>query len=344
MPEYRPQNRRSLSEEQLRQQYRDSKSSKVKKKKKKKGKAPIREAPPVSPERLKRNAIRRSREQEELKRQKANKKRSRRRGSFILYYVLAGIVAVAVVSVLSVTVLFNISEFEVVGETSYSSEQVIEACGIKEGDNLLRANIGAAEENILTKLVYIDSADISRRFPNKLIITVEPAKAVASFESRGKYYLLSPKGRLLETDSEPADAPVVKGYTPPSDSVAGVQLEDDENKRIELTLKIIEVMKNCGLDASAYIDLTDTLNIIITYDDRIEMQLGASTQLEDKLEHAEMLIETEVADSEKCILMLSNPERVVKRPIYETEAPEVSEEGTDETEPEDGGEEEPSEE
>lgn len=248
-----------------------------------------------------------------------------------LYYVLAGIVAVGAVSILSVTVLFNISKFEVVGDTSYSDEEIIAACGIENGDNLLRINIDRAEESVVSDLVYIDSAKISRGFPNRLAISVEPAKPVLSFASGSSYYIISERGRLLDIDREPADCPVVKGYYPPPNSDIGAQLEDDEDGRIALALKMMSYMRDYGLSGDCEINLTDTLNILMTYDDRVEIELGASTQLEDKFYHAGLLLKDEITAAERCTLILSNPDRVVKRPIYDNDE-----------EPEDAPEEEPS--
>lgn len=236
-----------------------------------------------------------------------------------LYYVLIGIVAVAAVSILSVTVLFNISSFVVEGDTAYSDEEIIAACGIEKGNNLLRIDVGKAEESIVSKLVYIDSARISRGFPNRLVITVEPAQPVLSFIRGSSYYIISERGRLLEIGQISADCPVVKGYSPPSDSATGATLTDDEEGRIALALRMIEYMRQYGLNDYCEIDLSDTLNITIAYDNRIEMELGAGTRLEDKFYHAGLLLESEITSAERCTLILSNPDRVVKRPIYDSE-------------------------
>lgn len=341
MPEFQRHKRRSLTDEQLYEEYRriDEPKSKTKSgnaAKKAKKPAAAREAPPVSPERLKKQEKKEPvRENEAPAKAKASPQKKaastqkkpvpkttprKKRGKMTLYYVLIGIVAIAAVSILSVTVLFNISSFVVVGDTAYSEEQIIAACGIEKGDNLLRINIGEAEERIVSSLVYIDSAQISRGFPNRLVITVEPARPALSFAGGGSYYIISERGRLLEIGEISADCPVVKGFSPAADTVIGAQLEDDEDGRIAIALQMTEYMQEYGLNEYCEINLSDTLNITLTYDGRINMELGASTRLEDKFYYASLLLRDEITATERCTLMLSNPDRVVKRPIYDNDA------------------------
>lgn len=360
MPEFQRQKRRSLTDEQLYEEYHRADEPKKKgKSPQKKQKPPTaREVPPVSPQRKKMQEEQRE-EPPRVKKAASDKapqkKKSppqqkpetkaparKRRGKMTLYYVLIGIVAVAAVSILSVTVLFNISSFQVTGDTAYSDEEIIAACGIDAGDNLLRINIGNAEEQIVSRLVYIDSAKISRGFPNRLLIAVEPAHPALSFMGSGSFYIISERGRLLEIGQISADCPVVKGFSPAKDSVIGSQLQDDSEGRISIALQMIGYMEQYGLHEHCEIDLSDTLNITLTYDNRIEMELGASPRLEDKFYYASLLLGDEIAPTERCTLILSNPDRVVKRPIYDTE-PEVTEEpeSDPEEEPPESGDDDP---
>lgn len=354
MPEFQRQKRRSLTDQQLYEEYhqydrtdepkrKGSPPKKTKKPPSQKGSQ--REAPPVSPERRKMqeeqnpapkreaqpdkttppkkasSAKKAASSKKAASAQKESPKNSRtrkKRGKMTLYYVLIGIVVIAAVSILSVTVLFNISGYEVVGDTAYTDEEIIAACGIDIGDNLLRINIGNAEEQIVSKLVYIDSAQISRGFPNRLVIAVEPARPAVSFASGSSFYVISERGRLLEIGPVSADCPVVNGFSPASDSAIGSQLEDDGEGRLSIALQMIGYMGQYGLNRQCEINLTDTLNITMLYDGRVEMELGASTRLEDKFYHASLLLDGEISSAERCTLILSNPDRVVKRPIYDT--------------------------
>ena len=308
----------------------------------------------------------------------AAKKKS---GRYTLYYVLIGILAVAALTILSTTVLFNIGVFVVNGETVYSDEEIIEACGIVKGENLLKINTGKAENNIVSKLVYIESAKVNRGFPNRLTLSVEPAKATAAFAYGGKYYVISEQKRLLEISDTPLDCPVIKGVqmilqpkeekkdvttdgsasetasaapvptakegitleNEAEEIAVGVVLGDDNDNRIKLALSIVKLMTENGLTKNYEVNIADALSVQISYDGRIKMELGTTAALDDKIYHARRVIEEDIGENENCTLNLTNPNRVVKRPIYEnsensavtaeTEPEPVTEEQTTEPEP-----------
>lgn len=255
--------------------------------------------------------------------------RKKKHGSYVLYYFLCGIVAVAVVAVLSVTVLFNISRFEVIGETEYTEEEIIAAAGINTGENLLRIDAGAAEKRITSELVYIDRAKVGRSFPDKLVITVEPAVPLASFYIGGKYYLISEGGRVLDISESRGDYPVITGYVldpikemkTETKTMVGGQLEEDGEKRIAAAISIIGYIESSGLTEDYNIDLTDILSIKVLYDERVELDLGTTAAMDEKIFNASRLIldKNIVAENERCLIIATNPNRMPKRPIRDGE-------------------------
>lgn len=284
-------------------------------------------------------------------RSKQNEKRKKRTGKYTLYYVLIGILAVVALTVLSTTVLFNIGVFVVSGETVYSEEEIIEACGIKKGENLLKINTGRAESSIVSKLVYIDSAKVYRGFPNRLTLSVTPAKPTVAFAFGGKYYVISERKRLLEISDTPLDCPVVKGVqmllqpaeekketttadggseSSPLTSNEGITLEngaqeisvgtvlgDDSGNRIKLALSIAMLMAENGLTKNYEVNIADTLDVLISYDGHIRIELGTTAALDDKIYRASRIIEEDIGENENCTLNITNPNRAVKRPVYE---------------------------
>lgn len=268
----------------------------------------------------------------------SKRKSKRRQGKYTLYYIFIGVVVIIALSILSATVLFNIGVFVVKGETKYSDEEIIEACGIEAGDNLLRIDTGRGAEKIAEKLVYIESAEIHRGFPNKLNIIVKPAVAAAAFNYGGKYYVASEGNRLLEIADNGAGYPIIRGYSfdPENMPKEGDYLKDDEEKRLSLANIIVSGLKTNGLTKSCIIDITDTLELKVMYDDRIEITFGNSTGLENKIYNASLAIKNEISDNERCTLYFINQYKAVTRPIRdnsddgyivpeETTAPESSE-------------------
>lgn len=367
MPEFEQRKRRSLSDQELYEEYYGINKKKASDSPKKRSKSrkggnkaapklpPKRDSVPVSAERQRlreennipsrpQSSGKKSHKGKTSDKASQNAAKRKRHGSYILYYILFGIIMVSVVVLLSATVLFNISSFEITGETRYSDEEIISACGIREGENLLRISTEEAGADIVSKLVYIDTAEVSRGFPNKLKISVTPARVNACYAVSGKYYLVSEIGRLLEVTGEAADCPLVKGYVQDSENepVIGEPLPEDEEKRLSIAAQIIGYMEENGLKEDYEIDLSDTLNIKISYDGRIEIDLGTSAEMDAKIQNAGYLVKYEVADSERCTLSLINAYELVKKPIYDQqpedsgfavteEDPENSEEPAEDT-------------
>lgn len=241
----------------------------------------------------------------------------RRQGKYTLYYIFIGVVVIVALSILSATVLFNIGVFVVSGETRYSDEEIIAACGIEKGENLLRINTGRGAEKIVEKLVYIDSAEIHRGFPNRLSIIVRPAVPIAAYNYGGKYYVASEGNRLLEIADTSGGYPIVRGFSfdPQNMPTEGDYLSDDEENRLQLVNAITSGLGKNGLDKSCVIDVTDTLELKFIYDDRIEITLGTSTGLENKIYNASLAIKEDIAENERCTLYFINQDKAVKRPI-----------------------------
>lgn len=364
MPDFEQRKRRSLSDEQLYEEYlnmgRGSSSSSARKKKAKKKKSSgnaktVTKSVSANAQASKsRNQSKSSKESDVKARavatakksktytgngktrkpsqkrtagKKASKSGKRRQGKYTLYYIFIGILVAAALSILSATVLFNISVFVVNGDTVYSDEEIISASGIEKGENLLRVNIGGGESNIVDKLVYIDSAEIHRGFPNRLTISVKPAAPVAAYTYGGKFYGVSASNRLLEIDDSQPDYPIVKGFPfdPEKIPEVGDYMEDDEEGRLALIKNICEFMQKYELKESSVIDITDVIEIKMTYDERIEIDFGASTSIENKINNASILIHEKISENERCTLDLTDPEKGVHRPIRDNAAETTAE-------------------
>ena len=328
MPEYNSSKRRKMTGEELRAEYRKADSKAKRSNVSRKERKIIEEArtapPPTSPARVAVNNQAEARRKEELRRRKEQEKQKKRRDtrkrkSMMLYYIMFGLLIITVFSILSVTVLFNITEIEIKGESVYSDDEIIAAAEVSAGDNLVRFGAASAEEKILEKLVYIDEVMISRSFPNKLVISVTAAEPMICVEMSGKYYIASYNSKLLGISDEPADCPLVKGLDLKSGLAEGSTLEglDEENaERLEAVIDLVNEMKLLELDKSADIDVSDIMDIKMVYDNRISMELGSAIKLHEKMYAASVLLETEISENDRLIMLLSNPERVVTRPVY----------------------------
>jgi len=236
----------------------------------------------------------------------ANKKRRRRKRNLSLYYLMIFIFVGICATVLSLTVFFKISAINVTGETKYDKNSIISASGIKIGDNIFRTDYKKAEENIEKKLIYIDSAKITKTLSCQVTISVEPSVPYANIAYEKGYLLTSKTGKILETLSEPKEnLPVIKGYEPDT-LEPGEKLKSKNSENEGLFEKILNEINNVGMKNVTTIDISDKYNIKMSYEDRISIELGSISELEYKIKYANQLISSKISKTkEGTLFMLS---------------------------------------
>lgn len=297
--------------------------------------------PPQSPARKRREEeLKRQEKEREKEEKKAKKAKKRRHGSYIIYYITLSLIAFIIFAILSVTVLFNCEGIEVEGETVYTDEEIIEASGLKGDENLVRLSLSGIDTRILDKLVSLDSVEIKKVFPNKIKITAVAAEPMANFYYAGKNYVISHVGRVMQIDKNAADCMEVIGYQPGDNVVVGDYITAANPEQDETVKTISEMLEKIGIDNITELNISDSLNLTITYEDRVQVTLGSILQLEEKLTIVKALVEnpTYIGKNDKVALNVSNPERVRQRPLTplitlpditttpeETEQPEESE-------------------
>lgn len=285
--------------------------------------------PPQSPARKKR--------EEEIKEQEKRERKARKRrkrGSYVIYYITLGVISFLIFAILSVTVLFNAEKIVVVGETIYSDEEIIAASGLKGNENLVRLNTGGIPEKILDALVSLDSATVTKEFPSTIKITVEPAVPMANFYYAGKNYVISHVGRVMSIESEKAQCMEVMGYQPGESVVIGDYIKAANPEQDKLITLISSSLAEAEIANITKLDISDTLSIVLTYEDRIKITIGTTINLKEKLRIAKELIENHIGEAERVTLDISNTERVVQRPITTTPArttPPKTEETTEDS-------------
>ncbi|MBQ5536117.1 MAG: FtsQ-type POTRA domain-containing protein, partial [Oscillospiraceae bacterium] len=58
----------------------------------------------------------------------------------------------------------------ITGNEHYTQEEILEASGLKQGDNLYLMNKYSVKEKIFSKLPFVEEVSINRRLPDTLLI------------------------------------------------------------------------------------------------------------------------------------------------------------------------------
>ena len=214
------------------------------------------------------------------------KQRRRRKNSKMTpFYILLSAFIIAGAIYLCLTMLFNVDRINVVGNTLYPERDIIETSGIEKGDNLFQVDTAYASDKLYAVYSYIEEAQVKRSFPNAVTITITEAKPFAVLEEADGYTLISAKGKVLERGLEevPYGMITVRGISTVSNS-------EDDRKRLALLNTIMEAMQKFDMKNYGFIDLTDTLEIVMVCGDRIKVVLGNELELEYKLQFVNEII------------------------------------------------------
>lgn len=209
--------------------------------------------------------------------QRKHKRRERRQNGrlFRVYMLLSGLIIVGAIVAGSV-VFFKAHTFEVEGNQRYSTQELIDASGIQDGENLLTIRRSEIAQRMETEMPYLKEVHIYVWPPERVVISVEETEPAAVLESDGVAWYVDSSGKLLESSVESEDYPLVTGLTL-VDPAEGEEITVDEAD--ELKAKglrgLLTALEDSGLLSQVQsIDLTSTSSVSMLYDSRLTVKMG----------------------------------------------------------------------
>lgn len=221
----------------------------------------------------------------------ANKHRKKRKRKHRFYYTLLIFFLFIVGVILSVTVFFNIDTIQIEGNMRYTEEDIATAGKLSIGQNLLRLNTTKIEEEIIAQLEYCDKVTIKRSLPGTILITISEASPYFSIEQKGKYLYVSEHGRVLNiNEDEPADQSIIITGLEVGDYQKGQFLQETENEKHQAVFNIRPLLEEYEFKNIRSIDLSNLSDIVINYDERVNIKIGTVADLEYKIRVAQHIL------------------------------------------------------
>ncbi len=245
---------------------------------------------PPSPRQL--SASQRRRAYNRMRRQKRRK---------LLFYIAAFLAVIVVAVVLCLTVLFRITAIDVEGDTRYSADDLIAACGIEPGENLFLADTKGAEAALEEKYPYLATVEVHRSLPARIEISVTDAKVSCAAAWNNQYLLLDKSGKVLEITGTPPDGtPVCTGLSVKS-AALGQKVVLDDPEQLSLYAEVAGAVSESGLEPVTSIDVSDAFNLKVVCQNeagnRMTLELGNENYLSKKLRFAKATLEQKLSDS-----------------------------------------------
>lgn len=222
------------------------------------------------------------------------RKKNERKYAFTCCVVLLLLLSVG--AALSLTVFFPIEAISVSGSTRYAEGDLMEASGLKTGDNILCFRASAAGDRLVERFPYIERARVTRVFPDTVSIQVTESEVNTAIETDGGYLLLSGRGRILEGPNPypPDGCPRIIGFQLSGTPAPGSYLPKTEQERFDLLREIEAGLRENGLSSISVIDLRDLIEMRLLYDGRLAIKLGSRIDLPYKLRAAAEVIRLSV--------------------------------------------------
>lgn len=229
---------------------------------------------------------------------------------------LITVVAVVLALLFGMSIFFKVDRVEVYGADKYTLEQIMDASGIRIGENLLTLNKQRMCANIEENLRYIQSVRVGRRLPGTVIFYVTELNVTYSIrDQQGNWWRISANGKVLDqctaTDAQeltnvvgvvlqsPKVGEQAVAYEPPRDSQNGGVVTVYEADKLKTALDVLSNMEKYGFigNVIAKLDVSDLGNIQMWYKTRFQIKLGDGSRLSEKLDLLSRMIAQEAPNT-----------------------------------------------
>lgn len=228
--------------------------------------------------------------------------RARKNRGKIAWGVGVAVLITALVAVLvfvGMMVFFRIESVSCQGVTMYDEEEIIAASGITVGEHLYKVNGGAIAEELRARFPYLKEIKVKADLPTGIVITVTEDEAAYFTDIGGRYYILSPQMRVLEslpaTDAslEPFEGKLLQLDLPSvSRAVVGESVQYFSAVSEKYVGEVMTALTQCEqADGIVSIDLSSRFDISFSYERRITVLLGRDADIEAKLKFAFAIID-----------------------------------------------------
>ncbi len=203
-------------------------------------------------------------------------------------------ILLAICLFISLKVLFIVRTVESTGSERYTQEEIVAFCAIPLEENIFKIETKAIAAALPENFTYIEKAKVSRRLPDKILVTVT--------DSIPTYYNEVKDGELSTYTiySQGFKKLTVQAAAPMGLMGIDADLTNENNKK---TLQsVIDLVHEKGYEGISCIAVQDTGEISIIYDDRVTVKLGTMLDMEYKLKMSFHILTEEIGRDEKGVI------------------------------------------
>lgn len=212
---------------------------------------------------------------------KKNKCKLNKRGKFAIYAFILLVILFIYICISSS--IFELKQIDVDGNSKITKSDIIKIGDIETGKNIFKYNLNDVEKKLLVN-PYIKYVKVSRKFPDKLVITIKENSEYAIIKEGASCIYIGENGLVLseKKDIKNKNIPLVSGIEIKnkklntkikinSDKSNYIILAIDTLKKNNMSRKIesIKINKN-----KMYMKTDDNTNIVLKIDEDIEYNIN----------------------------------------------------------------------
>ena len=197
---------------------------------------------------------------------------------------------------MALTLFFRVDTIVVSGQERYTCQEIQDATGIAQGDNLFLLNKYDVAQNIVKALPYVEEIRISRKLPDTLLIEVRECGTPLALVQDGSAWLISPGGKIVEQKSaaEVGDSGIIDGCKLLAPSVGtplalATEYADQQTSLLELLAALEDAGMLKQVDA---IHLDDAGKVIMDYAGRFTVEMPYNADYAMKLKALRLSLES----------------------------------------------------
>jgi len=226
---------------------------------------------------------------------------------------LSTIVAMVIALTFGISIFFKVDVITVTGSEKYTPWTVVEASGIREGDNLLTFSKAAACGKIISTLPYVENVRIGIKLPDTVNIEIKEIDVVYAIKDGfDAWWLINSDGKVIgpgtsadagehtqifgiqlnsPIENQQAVAMEQAAADTPADptgvTIPGLQQQASGSQRLTVALSILQYLEaNSSIGEIASVNVSNISSIELWYGQQYQIKLGDSTQLGYKIECA----------------------------------------------------------
>lgn len=212
---------------------------------------------------------------------KKNKCKLNKRGKFAIYAFILLVILFIYICISSS--IFELKQIDVDGNSKITKSDIIKIGDIETGKNIFKYNLNDVEKKLLVN-PYIKYVKVSRKFPDKLVITIKENSEYAIIKEGASYIYIGENGLVLseQKDIKNKNIPLVSGIEIKNKKLnTKIKINSDKSNYIILA---IDTLKNNNMSRKIesikinknkmYMKTDDNTNIVLKIDEDIEYNIN----------------------------------------------------------------------